>query len=61
MDILTDIPQVHNQTDIFISQGSTHDINQMRSYQFRSQFGIYILVHINNSDSIIDHALSKEG
>ena len=54
MGILTGIPYIHNhnQTDIFISQGSTHDINQMRSYQFR----IYILVHINNSDSTIDHA-----
>jgi hypothetical protein len=43
MGILTNIPYVHNhnQTDIFISQGSTHDINQMRSYQCRSQFKIY--------------------
>jgi hypothetical protein len=43
MGILTDIPYVHNhnQTDIFISQGSTHDIKQIRSYQFRSQFKIY--------------------
>ena len=31
----------HNQTDILISQGSTHDINQMRNYQFISQSKIY--------------------
>jgi hypothetical protein len=47
MDILTGIPYIHNhnQTDIFISQGSTHNINQMRSYQFRSQFKIYISLY----------------
>jgi ABC-type transport system involved in cytochrome bd biosynthesis fused ATPase/permease subunit len=47
MCILTGIPYVHNhnQTDIFISQDSTHDINQMRSYQFGSQFKIYIGSH----------------
>ena len=40
---------IHNQTDIFISQGSTHDINQMRSYQFTSRYWLISRTYIQQS------------
>jgi hypothetical protein len=56
MNILTGIPYVHNhdQTNIFISQGSTHDIK----LSIQKSIKKYILVYIKNSDSTIDHVLS---
>jgi len=66
MGILTDIHRfiIIIDTNIFISQCSLVTLNQMRSYQFRSQFKIYISSYqefrINNwSCFIVTWIISK--